>query len=153
MTDARFLEREIGAKSMTDGTFSKVEKSSKTMYGPRGILACGYSKEEQIAFSSILKEIQMEEIPVRFPADADALKSLKTIFEKAETGQADQSSLRRAVIMSGLTQEELHKLIASHRASTLPRPLWASLTPISESWALKDLLETLAREDAGMKKR
>jgi hypothetical protein len=138
---------------MSDGTFSKVENSSKTMYGPRGILACGYSKEEQIAFSSILKEIQMEEIPVKFPVDVDGSRSLKTILEEAETGQADQSSLRRAVIMSGLTQGELHKLIAYHRESTLPRPLWASLTPISESWALKDLLETLAREDAGMKKR
>ncbi len=138
---------------MSDGTFSKVEKSSKTMYGPRGILACGYSKEEQIAFSSILKEIRMEEIPVRFPSDADGLKSLKTILEEAETDQPDRSSLRRAVVMSGLTQEELHKLIASHREFSLPRPLWASLTPISESWALKDLLETLARENAAMKQR
>jgi hypothetical protein len=138
---------------MSDGTFDKVEKSSKTMYGPRGILACGYSKEEQKTFFSILKEIQMEEIPVRFPVDTDGLTSLKTILEENETGRADQSSLRRAVIMSGLTQEELHKLIASHRASTLPRPLWASLTPISESWTLKDLLETLAREDAAMKQR
>ncbi|MCF8130217.1 MAG: DUF3783 domain-containing protein [Deltaproteobacteria bacterium] len=138
---------------MSDDTFSKVEKSSKTMYGPRGILVCGYSKEEQTAFFSILKEMQMEEISVRFPLDADDFKSLKTLLEETEPAQADRSSLRRAVIMSGLTQEELHKLIASHRESGLPKPLWASLTPISESWALKDLLETLAKEHAAMKQR
>ena len=138
---------------MSDGTFSKVEKSSKTMYGPRGILACGYTKEEQTTFFSLLKKIRMDTIPVRFPVDADGSKSLKTIFEEAETGQTGHSSLKRAVIMSGLTQEELHRLIASHRESGLTRPLWASLTPVSESWALKDLLEELAREDAAMKKR
>jgi hypothetical protein len=142
-----------GVKSMSDGTFSRVEKSSETMYGPRGILACGYSKEQQTAFLSVLEEIQMKDMPVKFPVDADGSKSLKTILEENETGQSDPSSLRRAVIMSGLTQEELHNLIASHGKSSLPRPLWASLTPISESWALKDLLETLAREHAAMKRR
>ena len=138
---------------MSDGTFSKVEKSSKAMYGPRGILVCGYTKEEKTAFCSLLREIRMETIPVRFPVNADGSKSLKTIFEAPKDDQTGHSSLRRAVIMSGLTQEELHRLIASHRESDLTRPLWASLTPISESWALKDLLEELAREDAAMKQR
>ena len=138
---------------MSDGTFSRVEKSSETMYGPRGILACGYSREEQTVLLSVLEAIQMKDIPVRFPTDNDASKTLKAILEETETGQSDFSSLRRAVIMSGLTQEELHNLIASHGKSNLPQPLWASLTPISESWALKDLLETLAQEHAAMKRR
>ncbi len=138
---------------MSDGTFSKVEKSSKTMYGPRGILACGYSKVEQAAFLSLLKQLQMEDVQVRFPVDTDGSRSLKSLFEETQTSQIDHGPLRRAVIMSGLTQAELHKVIASHRESDLPRPLWASLTPISESWALQDLLETLAREHAAMKQR
>jgi len=111
------------------------------------------SKAEQTTFFSLLEEIQMENIPVRFAVDADGSKSLRTILEKAETGETEHSSLRRAVIMSGLTQTELHNLIGSHRKSGLPRPLWASLTPISESWTLKDLLETLVREAEAMKKR
>ena len=122
---------------MSDGTFTRVEKSSETMYGPRGILACGYSKEEQTTFLSVLEEIRMKDIPVKFPVDDDGSKSLKTILEETETEKSDTSSLRRAVIMSGLTQEELHNLIASHGKSSLPRPLWASLTPISESWAFE----------------
>ena len=138
---------------MSDGTFRKVEKSSKTMYGPKGILVCGYTKEEQTAFYSLLREIRMETIPVKFLVDTHGSKTLKTIFEESENDQTEHSSLKRAVIMSGLTQEELHKLIASHRESGLTRPLWASLTPISESWALKDLLEELARENAAMKRR
>ena len=32
---------------MDDGTFNKVKKSSNAMYGPRGILLCGYTKDEQ----------------------------------------------------------------------------------------------------------
>ncbi len=138
---------------MDDGTFRKVEKSSKAMYGPRRILVCGYTKDEQAEFSSVLKEIQMADIPVKFSVDADGPKILKTILEEAETRGTEQSSLRRAVIMSGLTQTELHNLMGSHRESDLPRPLWASLTPVSESWSLGDLLEALVREAEMMKKR
>ena len=138
---------------MDGGTFSKVEKSSKAMYGPRGILVCGYTKEEQKAFASVLKKIQMSDIPVSFPGDADAPKTLKTLLEKTETGDTKHSSLRRAVVMSGLTQTELHNLIGSHRESGLPYPLWASLTPVSENWPLKDLLEALEQEAMALKKR
>ena len=138
---------------MDDGTFSKVEKSSKTMYGPRGILVCGYTKDEWMTFQTLLKKVGMEDIPLKALGDADGPRLLKALFEEAETGDSEHSSLRRAVIMSGLTQTELHTLIGAHRESGLPTPLWASLTPISESWALKDLLETLAREAHTMKKR
>ena len=138
---------------MDDGTFNKVEKSSKAMYGPRQILLCGYTNDEQTTFCSVLKKIQMEALPVKFPGDADGPRSLKTILENTEPGDTEHSSLRRAVIMSGLTQTELHNLIGSHRESGLPRPLWASLTPVSESWTLEDLLEALAQEAEMMKKR
>jgi Domain of unknown function (DUF3783) len=138
---------------MDDGTFSKVEKSTETMYGPRGILVCGYTKDEQKAFCSVLKKIQTEDIPVKFPGDADGPKTILTILENAETGDTEHSSLRRAVIMSGLTQTELHNLIRSHRESGLSYPLWASLTPVSETWLLKDLLEALAQEAMAMKQR
>ena len=79
---------------MSDGTFTRVEKSSETMYGPRGILACGYSKEEQTAFLSVLEEIRMKDIPVKFPVDDDGSKSLKTILEETETEKSRLSSLR-----------------------------------------------------------
>lgn len=138
---------------MDDGTFSKVEKTSKAMYGPRGILVCGYTKDEQITFCSVLKKSQMADILVNFLGDADGAKTLKTLFEKAETGDTEHSSLRRAVVMSGLTQTELHNLIGSHRESGLPYPLWASLTPVSENWLLNDLLEALEQEAMAIKKR
>ena len=138
---------------MDGGTFSKVEKSSKTMYGPRRILACGYTLDEQTGFHYVLRKIQLEDIPVKFLGDADGSKTLKTILEEAETGVTEHSSLRRAVIMSGLTQAELHGLISSHRESGLPYPLWANLTPVSETWLLKDLLEALTQEAMAMKQR
>ena len=138
---------------MDDGTFTKVEKSSKPMYGPRQILVCGYTKEEQAAFGLVLKNAEIESIDVKFLADTDGEKTLETILSDPAPDLQEPSTLRRAVIMSGLTQAELHSLLRSHRESGLPYPLWASLTPISESWPLSVLLETLAHEAEAMKKQ
>ena len=138
---------------MDNGTFSKVEKSSKAMYGPRRILLCGYTKEEQKVFCSVLNKIKTADIPVTFVGDPDSSRTLRAILEKTKTVDTEHSSLRRAVVMSGLTQTELHDLIGIHRESGLPSPLWASLTPVSETWLLKDLLEALEQEATAMKKR
>lgn len=138
---------------MDDGSFNKVEKSAKAMYGPRRILVCGYTKDEQTTFCSVLEKTELENIPLSFPGDIDGPRTLKAIMAEPEPDNRGHSALRRAVIMSGLTQEELHNLIGSHRESGLPYPLWASLTPVSESWALKDLLEALAQEARTMKQR
>ena len=61
--------------------------------------------------------------------------------------------MRRAIIMSGFTQRELHKLMTAYRQSELPSQLWATLTPISENWSITSLLEELAAEAEAIKKQ
>lgn len=36
--------------------------------------------------------------------------------------------------------------MAAYRGLDLPRPLWATLTPVSEKWTVKHLLDELAAE-------
>ena len=55
--------------------------------------------------------------------------------------------------MSGLTQNELHGLMAAYRKSGFPRQLWAALTPVSEKWPLEQLLKELETEDRVMKNK
>jgi len=55
--------------------------------------------------------------------------------------------------MSGLTQKELYRLMAIYRLSEFPAPLWASLTPISETWSVSHLLNELAAESEAMQRQ
>jgi hypothetical protein len=55
--------------------------------------------------------------------------------------------------MSGFTQKELYRLMAIYRLAEFPAPLWASLTPISETWTISHLLNELAAESEAMKRR
>jgi hypothetical protein len=57
-----------------------------------------------------------------------------------------------AIIMAGITENELHQLIASYRRAGLPNPMWATLTPTSENWTLRELLKELAVEKAALEK-
>ena len=55
--------------------------------------------------------------------------------------------------MSGLTQNELHRLMAAYRKAGFARQIWATLTPISEEWSLEHLLNELQAEDMAMKNK
>jgi hypothetical protein len=69
------------------------------------------------------------------------------------TGWEFGSELPRAVIMSGVTQNELHLLMSGSRQAGMKPPLWATLTPTSETWAVQDLLKELAAEHQAMQKK
>ena len=55
--------------------------------------------------------------------------------------------------MSGLTQNGLHRLMAAYRKAGFARPIWATLTPVSEAWPLEHLLHELQAEDKAMKNK
>ena len=55
------------------------------------------------------------------------------------------------LLMSGLTQNELHRLMAAYRNAGRSRQIWATLTPFSEKWPLEHLLNELQAEERAMK--
>jgi hypothetical protein len=138
---------------MAHGTFKKVGNSRKKMYGPRGILVCGYQPGEQSSLLYLLEENGFRGLPVIFVTDDYSTKSLKEISAfNHKAGLGKQSDMRRAIIMSGFTQKELYKLMAIYRLSEMPSPLWATLTPISEKWSISQLLDELTAESEAMKR-
>jgi hypothetical protein len=58
--------------------------------------------------------------------------------------------MEKAIVVSGLTQKELAKLMAAYRKLTWPKPFWAAVTPTSETWTLRRLLEELAAENEAL---
>ncbi|MBS3757657.1 MAG: DUF3783 domain-containing protein [Desulfobacterales bacterium] len=139
---------------MGEGTFKKVGKSAKTLYGPRAALVCGFSATEQKALMAFLKRIQLTDLCVSFATESDSGALLKDLIARPDrSGQDVDSGLERAIILSGITEEELHKTLSAYRKNDLPVPLWATLTPYSESWRLSALLEELRKERIAMKKK
>jgi len=54
--------------------------------------------------------------------------------------------LAPAIIMSGLTEQELHYTMTTYKKTGLPRPLWATLTPTSQNWTVTALVDELNSE-------
>jgi hypothetical protein len=143
----RNLTNGVTSIIMEDSTFERVDKSNKRMHGPKGILVCGYPSGEQQPLADALSQIGFADRPVIFPADGDAKRTLIELFSSVNrSGIGGPSSLPRAIIMSGFTQEELHILMNAYRNAGLPAQLWATLTPVSANWALEKLLAELSNE-------
>ena len=139
---------------MTDAPFKKVSPSEKSLYGPRKLLLCGFSEKVQHNFAKLLALIELSDIPKVWVADDQAgilVGELMTLEDGSGFGQP--SNLPRAIIMAGITQNEMHQLMSGCRQAEMKPPLWATLTPISETWKLEDLLKELAAERAAMAKK
>lgn len=140
--------------TLSMGTMKKVGTSALPLYGPRATLICGFSSTEQKAVMKLIGDMGITDLPVIFATLADGTATLSDLLARPDqTGKESVSSLPRAIVLSGITEEELHRILSTYRASGLPRPLWATLTPASESWRLSALLSELEAERRAMENR
>lgn len=134
--------------------FQKVQPTDRRMYGPRKLLVCGYPQSEHGSFLELVAGCGLRELPVVFVSEADADSTLQTLLAQPHgSGQDRDSTLRRAVIMSGLTERELHGLLGGYRQAGRPAQLWATLTPTSEGWSIQSLLDELDAERKAFQQR
>ena len=138
---------------MTDATFEKVSRSEKKLYGPVKIILCGFGPAAQPKFITLLKMLNMETIPLVWATEAqldDTLADLSTT--PGGNGLGKESNLPRALIISGIMENQLHLLMGTAKKVGMKNALWAALTPTSESWTLKVLLKELQLEQKEMAK-
>jgi len=139
---------------MTNAGFEKVTPSEKPLYGPRKLLLCGFSAETQPKFIKFLELIGLTQLPIIWVTEAQADDLISAILKLEDNaGWGIASELPRAIIMSGITQQELHRLMSGSRHAGMKPPLWATLTPISETWTIRNLLNELTAEHRVMQKR
>ena len=139
---------------MTDAKFEKISPTQKPLYGPRKLLLCGFSQDVQPNFIKLLELIGLSEIPKVWVTDNQAdIQVGELITLPNSTGFGVSSELPRAIIMAGITQNEMHALMSGCRQSKMKPTLWATLTPTSESWTIRSLLNELAAEHKAMQQR
>ena len=136
---------------MNDGTFKKMEQSDKPLYGPAGIIVCGYEPSEHNTIAGALNKMGLGDRPLIFATPADLDRRLADVLTSEDRhGVGVDASMPRAMIMSGFTHKEVRFLMSVYRKAEMPRQLWATLTPVSETWTLEALLKELAAEAAAI---
>lgn len=132
---------------MAQPGFEKIEQTDKTLYGPRKILLCGFAAKVQSKFHTLLGMIGITGIPLVWVTEAQIDETLDNLLELPDgSGTGQSSSLARAIIVSGVTQNELHNLMTACRKAGMKQALWAALTPTSSQWRLGRLLVKLSAE-------
>ena len=139
---------------MTDAKFEKVSRTDQSLYGPRKLLLCGFSQSVQPNFNKLLELIGLSEIPKVWVTEHQAdIHVGELITLRDNTGFGVSSELPRAIIMAGISQNEMHRLMTGCRQSKMKQTLWATLTPTSETWTIQSLLNELAAEHKAMQQR
>ena len=133
-----------------DATFQKMGSSDKPRPGPRRVLVCGYDDEARVNIESLtvmmVEKLNLMVLPLAFATENELAKSLMDIFEGPLPDGQQSTEMERAVIMSGMSEKEIHAFMGGFRTLQLPKPLWATLTPLSSKWTLGYLLGELATE-------
>jgi hypothetical protein len=132
---------------MADARFEKLTHSDEALYGPRKLVLCGFGREAQPKFKKVLDFAGLADVPVVWAEAADAAVKVGDLFRRpADSGLGAGSALKRAVIVAGITENELHHLMNVCKKTGMQSCLWAALTPTSETWTLKALLAELSAE-------
>ena len=139
---------------MSDGKFEKVTQSDKPLYGPRKLIVCGFAAALQGQFHKVLAFAGLQGLaPVWATGDQADLEIRQLVELPDGTGAGSDSNLPRAIIVAGISENELHTLMNTCRASGMQPPLWAVLTPVSETWTLRQLVAELRAERDALEKK
>lgn len=138
---------------MTDATFEKLGRSDQRLYGERKLLLCGFAQSAQAKFKLLLEMLGIKNLPLVWagPKDDDELVG-QLMCREADSGEGQTSQLPRTLIVAGVEENELHRLMSGCRQAGMKQALWATLTPTSENWPLKKLISELAAERKALAK-
>ena len=130
-----------------NNSFKVVGESKKRMYGPRGILVCGFSSDERETILKMFSDKKFKRLPVVFTTSEDRTELMKIMLTREHrTGREHECGLDCAIIMSGLTEKEFHRTMKTYKKLNLAKPLWATLTPTSKNWTVEALISELNSE-------
>lgn len=137
---------------MSDAKFEKVQQSDVPLYGPIKLILCGFPAAARDKMARVMEMAGIADVPVVW---ADTTHQNHTLGELlapfcANDAPEDAAPLPRAVIVSGITQNQLHALMGICRQTGMREALWATLTPTSENWTLGQLLRELAAERSAL---
>lgn len=138
---------------MTKAGFEKLQNTEKSLFGPRKLLLTGFSSNAQTKFKTLLGMLGFSNLPPVWAASEQLDEPLSALVDLPEDfGEGVDSSLPRAIIAGGITERELRLLMSGCRNAGMKNTIWATLTPTSVTWPLKQLLAELTAEHKALSK-
>lgn len=135
-----------------EGTFSKLASDETPLYGPPKFLLCGFAREAARRFAAVAAAAGLATVPKVWVETGQATSTLAVLLRLPDgTGAGRPSHLPRAVIVSGIPQAGLARLLTRWRRAGGKGVLWAVLTPVSETWTVERLLAELEREHRALR--
>ena len=139
---------------MVDATFEKVTTSDQPLYGPRKLLLCGFPSGAQPKFETVLEAVGLGDVPKVWVSNTQGDMVLSALLHLPDkSGESVSSNLPRAIVVAGISQNELIRLMTVCKKAGMMHALWATLTPTSETWTIQQLLAELAAERKAMTKK
>ena len=139
---------------MAEAKFQKLTTSDAPLYGLRKLLLCGFPAGAQSKFKAVIGMAGLQAVPVVWICRHQETELLSALFNLPEgAGEGESSDLPRAIIVGGISEKELIRLMTVCRKTGMKQALWATLTPTSKSWTLKDLLMELSAERAALQQQ
>ena len=136
---------------MMNATFEKITTSDKPLYGPRKLLLCGFPAAAQPKFETVLDMVGLLDVPKIWVSDDQGDMTLSALLQLPDnSGASVLSNLPRAIVVAGISQNELVSLMALCKKAGMMNALWATVTPVSENWSIQQLLAVLAAEQKAM---
>lgn len=128
-------------------SFEKIGNTHQCIYGERKLLLCGFAPSAQSKFKTLIGMLGIKELPLIWAGNEDGEITVGALMQRTDgSGQGAESQLPRALIVAGIEEKELQQLISGCRQAGMKQALWATLTPTSEGWPLKKLINELISE-------
>jgi hypothetical protein len=139
---------------MTHAKFEKVGRSEKPLYGPRKLLLCGFPPGAQSKFLAVLGMVGLGDVSRVWVVTSQGEQTLAALLAlEDDSGAGLSSDLPRAIIVAGITENELMRLMSVCKKTGMAQSMWAALTPTSENWTVSQLLTELTAERKQLQKR
>ena len=113
---------------MAEAKFEKLTTSDKCLYGPCKLLLCGFPSGAQPKFRRVLDMAGLQTVPVVWVSQHQEGMLLSELCRLPDgSGAGDSSGLPRAIIVAGIREKELIRLMTVCRKTGMQQSLWATL--------------------------
>ncbi len=144
----------------TDESFAPLDQQPASRCGPPAVLLTGHAEPEAELLHKLLEALELSGVPVGCCTLPMLGRPLLQALEQVSAGTRPAGEdpippdqLPRALILSGLTGAEVHRLLDAFRAARIPRPIVATTTPKNLRLTVRELLRHLLAEHAAMQQR
>lgn len=135
---------------MTDkDTFKKLDANPKveTVIGPPAVLFCGFTPQEAMLMKTLLKAVGAEDHNILLCTEQMIMQPVgQALLATKQLPPVPPDKLPRVMVMSGMSDEQIHGVLEGYSATRLRRPIFATATKRNLNYTVRELLVELLQE-------